>query len=216
MSTQSNTIKYCPNCGSDCRSIVYGDRINNKCPYCGHEIYDYSEEIHQEKVEEVKTADKRLAGTPRLAAITIVMTLIFLFAVTSYIYATGYNEKIAYFFINKDTRYYTNQMQKCYEAEDWDGLYKLVILDFEHTMKSEYYFTYRTAWFINYYPEKFDAALEAGNTEELEKIYETIKSDYDMRTPDLFGPIYKTIDEVEEGLVVEYERETEIMEGLED
>ena len=83
-------------------------------------------------------------------------------------------------------------------------------------MKSEYYFTYRTAWFINYYPEKFDAALEAGNTEELEKIYETIKSDYDMRTPDLFGPIYKTIDEVEEGLVVEYERETEIMEGLED
>lgn len=215
MDTKQIKIVHCPKCGAECQYVV-GELENNLCPFCGHEIVDYSEEKNQEKIKDVKRAEKKVLSAPKLVAITVISTFLVLIAGTALFFVLQINATVSNYSMTSGGDKYTKKMAKCYEKEDWDGLYDLVILECENSINSPYYFTYRTAWILSCYPDEFDAAYEAGDYSKLEELYDMVRSDYAMRSQDLFGTIYKTVDEVENRLVTEYERETKIMNDLED
>ena len=216
MDSNHTKILVCPKCGADVSNIIYGDKDNNLCPYCGHEVYDYSVEKNQEKIEHVKEARRTILGIPRVVAITIIITLLVLFAGTALFYVLHLDVAVGNHALTAQGDKYTRKMANCYEKKDWDGLYDIVILDCEHSINSSSYFTYRTAWFMSYYPQEFDEAYASGDTGRMEEIYSYIKDDYMIRQQDFFYSMYDTIDEIEDELFREYDRESEIMKGLED
>lgn len=208
-------IKYCTVCGGDCRSVTPVEG-NNKCPYCGHEVYDLSEQKNQEKIEQVVEAKKKVLSMPKLVAITVISTLVVLLGITALFFVLHVDEATTTYVATSGGNKYTKKMEKCYKDKDWDGLFDIIILDCENAIESPYYFAYRTAWFLSQYPEEFDAAYERGDMDRVKEIYDTIKEDYMLRQQDMYYSLYESIDEVEEGLVREYEREKQIMEGAEE
>lgn len=208
-------ISYCPNCGGDCRHISPEDG-NNICPYCGYEIYDISNEKNIQRIGEVEKARKKVLSVPKLVALVVGITLLVMFVGTILFFTLHVNNAIDNYSVENYGSNYTRKMAKAYEKEDWDKLYDIVILDCEHSLESPYYFTYRSAWFLSVYPERFDEAYKKQDYETLNEVYRMIKEDYKMREQDLFGTIYLTIDEIEVRLEEEYERETKIMNELED
>lgn len=209
-------IMFCPNCGADCSSVDPNRLDANKCPFCGCEIYDHSEEQNREKIEEVKRAEKKVLSAPKVVAITVVSTLAVLILITILVYVFRINDAATGYVSGASGNEYTKKMEKCYKKQDWDGLFDIVILDCEKALSSASYFTYRSAWFLSCYPEEFDEAIASGNTDRAKEIYALIKEDYKMRQEDYFYSFYDTIDEVEEGLKQEYLRETDIMSKMED
>lgn len=207
-------ILVCPKCGSDCSSVIPGNIEQNQCPYCGFEIYDYSEYNNQQKIEEVQKAKKKVLSVPAMVALTIVITLVVLLGGTALFYMLHLDHKSEEFVMNYEGDKYAKKMAKCYENQDWDGLFNIVILDCENSIGSPSYFAYRTAWFLSCYPQEFDEAYKNGDTARMKEIYSTIKEDYKMREDDFFYSMYETIDEVETGLAEEYQRETDIMQEI--
>ena len=206
-------IRFCTSCGANVESISPNDIKNNRCPYCGHEIYDHSREIYGEKIEEVKGAKKKLLGIPGKVALVIIGTAVILFACIALYYVTGFNEVAEYKIMTGAGDSYTKKMEKCYKKKDWDKLYDIVILDCEHSINSPYYFTYRTAWFLSCFPDQFDAAYKDGDTERMKEIFDIMREDYDIRQHD-YDRLYESVEEIEEALVVEYTREKEIMDEM--
>ncbi len=208
-------IKVCPVCGGDCSSVTPNEG-NNKCPYCGYEIYDLSVQKNEEKIEQVKQAQKKVASMPKLVAITVLTTLFVLFAGTALFFVFQLEHATTTYVTTSTGNKYTKKMEKCYKAKDWDKLYEIVILDCENALESPYYFTYRTAWFLSCYPDEFDEAYAAGNMDRVNEIYSTIKEDYMLRQQDMYDSIYESVGDVEDGLVKEYQRETMILKGVEE
>lgn len=209
-------ILFCPQCGADCSSIEYGDWNNNKCPYCGHEIYDYSVEKNQSKIQDVMSERKKLLSLPAKVAVIIILTLLVLFGFVAVYYLTGANNAVEYQIEYGKADKYTRKMEKCYKKKDWDGLYKIVIDDCMESISSPAYFTYRSAWILSCYPDDFDKAYEQNDIEKMREIYSFISEDYEMRNQDIFDAVYESVDEIEEALKAEYERETAIMNELEE
>lgn len=216
MAENIKKISYCPNCGADCRDIVYGDIEHNKCLYCGHELYDYSVLKNQAKIKDVESKRKKLLGIPMSAAITIIVTLLVLLVGVAIFYMSGASSAVENQILYGASNKYTKKMESCYKKKDWDGLYKLVIEDCDKSINSSYYFTYRTAWILSCYPDDFDKAYASGNLQEMKDIYKFISEDYEMRSQDIFDAVYDTVGEIEDNLKAEYERETAIMETLEE
>lgn len=211
-------ISECPNCGANVLSVDPNDLVNNKCPYCGYELYNHSKEIYDERIEGVKKAKSKLIYVQIGIAVAAVLLVI-----AAIIYVTGrgaYRQSDQYFVDASED--ITKQLQKAYAKEDWDKLYELVIDRCDESLSSPYYYSYRAAWELSFFVPIFDNCNASDDLEGMKDAYMQIRSEYKDREKlvktnkdltDIGGDeIYKFVPEIEEKLEKEYLRETEIME----
>ena len=198
-------IEICPNCAADVRSIDPNSLTENKCPYCGFELYNHSEQIYEKKYDDVKKAKSRLI---RVQIAIAVAALALVAAGIIYVAnRTVYRSSDEYFIDQSDKM--TKQLHKAYVKEDWDKLFDLVILNADQALSSPYYFSYRAAWMMSEYVPIFDEAIENGDKDNAQKYYKEIKNEYEYR--EKLAELYKLVPEIEEKLEKEYLREEEIM-----
>jgi len=207
----------CPSCGADTSCFSTEDIAKNRCSYCGRELVDLSREKYDNKIKQVKKSKKKMVVSPVIAAAAVGATLILLVIIAAVIYTTRTDQIISRAMYGRKPTRYTKKMEKAYEKEDWDELYDLVIDDVEDSINSPYYFTYRTAWLLSYYPSVFDEAYESGDNDGLMHAYDIIYNDYHLRDDgNWVDGVYEKVPEIEEALEREYERETKIVESLGD
>ena len=212
-------ISECPGCGANVLSVDPTSLTENKCPYCGYELYNHSGEIYGEKIEGAKVAKSRLISTQVLIA--IIATLVVLVGGFFVINKTVYRSTNQYNIDNSDK--ITKKMQKAYEKEDWDTLYDMTIENFEVGMKSQYYYSYRAAWMLATFVPYFDSSVASNDTEGMMDAYKQIRAEYEVREEledsnkqfkgidDSLEDIYKFVPDIEDKLSAEYLREKEIM-----
>lgn len=203
----------CPGCGagiSDPQTVF--------CPYCGRELIDLSRQKTDQKIAEVKRAQRETGAVPKKAGRIAAVTLFVLFALFGLALFFDVPGKVQTFLMQGEMNGLSRDMRKAYQKEDWEQLEQYLIYECEDYIGAPDYFLYRTAWYLHTFPPLFDEAYEAGDTEEMLWIYQTLAEDYNMRSDDIFYQIYETDDDIEAALKEEVERETELLtkEGLED
>lgn len=208
-----NVRTHCPGCGADISLFSQEDIKKNKCPFCGKELQDLSRVIYDAKIDEVKSSKKKMMALPVIVAIIVAVTLVVAVIIFAVIKLSGVDYAISSSVVSMSADSYTSKLKRAYEKKDWDKMYDLVIENADKSISSPYYFTYRSAWMLSYFPPKFDKAYEEKDMEALEFAYENIYSDYHMRDDWLDG-IYEKIPEIEDALKEEYDRETKLMEAL--
>lgn len=200
-------ISTCPNCGADVSNIDPASLKENKCPFCGSEIYDHSKEIYDEKIEGVKQAKIKLIHVQIIIA---VLALAVVVAGGIYILQrTVYRSTDQYVIDQSDNM--TKKLNKAYEKEDWETLFDLVILKADDALSSPYYFSYRAAWMLSEYPNDFDKGVSENDKEAAMKAFKEIRYEYEYR--EKLAEVYLLVPEIEEKLEKEYLREKEIVEG---
>lgn len=200
-------INECPGCGANVASVDPTSLTENKCPYCGYELYNHSKEIYDEKIEDVKRAKSKLITISVIlgcAAIAIALV-----AVVYVANRTAYRSSSKYQIDMSDNM--TKKLQKAYEKEDWDTMYDLVILNADKALSSPYYFSYRAAWMMSEFVPAFDRALEADDNDGLLDAFDEISLEYEYR--EQLADVYEFVPEIEENLEKEYLREKEIVES---
>lgn len=199
-------ISECPTCGADVSNIDPTSLTENKCPYCGYELYNHSKEIYDEKIENVKQAKSKLIYVQILIA---VLALVVVIVGGLYIYnRTIYRSSSQYFVDQSDDM--TKKLDKAYKKGDWDTLYDLVIMNADKALSSPYYFSYRAAWMLSEYPNAFDKELSDNNKEAAMEAFKEIRNEYEYR--EQLADVYKFVPEIENQLEKEYLREKELVE----
>jgi len=193
-------------CGGDVRHIDPKSITENKCPYCGFELYNHSEEIYDEKIENIKEAKSKLVSKQMVIGIAaLVVVLIGGIFVLNRI---AYRQTDQYHLDASDKM--TKKLERAYEKEDWDTLYNLTIENAEEGLSSPYYFAFRTAWMLSSFVPMFDEGYENNDSDMMKDAYRWISTDYNDR--DGLSEMFKLIPEIEAELADEYQRETKIME----
>lgn len=201
----------CPKCGAlnlTINDLAGADK--NLCPYCGHELIDLSIKKHQDDVADVLTREKRLRKIPLKVSLTIGITIFLLFLVSIIIIVTRLDTKAGNAIASSGSNYYTSQMEKAYEKEDWDKLYDILITNCDKSINSPWYFTYRTAWYLHTFPASFDDAVAEKDKKRAKEIYSIIREDYLLRD-EFFDTYYESLPGINEQLTAEFEREDAIM-----
>jgi len=206
----NESTKLCPICGAPAES----DKTDGICPFCGAEISDYSRERADAKIADVKTKTKSIKSIPIKIALIVSSTLLFAFLVSILIIVFDIPQKFSDYKIEKEISDCTTAMKECYENEDWDGLYTLVIENASTSLSSPDYFTYRTAWYLHEFPSQFDEAVQKGDMEQIEFIYDLISEDYKLRLENEGYTPWETEPEIDKALEKEYLREKEIYDSL--
>lgn len=208
MNTQ-NQVHTCPYCGAE---IPSPDTAF--CPYCNSELIDLSRERTDQKIAKVQAAQKHLLSLPKKIAFRISCIVFVLLLIIILLISTDAFDKLNTYRMEKDTERYTNAMKAAYEKEDWDALYDIIITDSSNALNSPAYFMYRSAWYVNVFPEKFDIAYQKGDIETMEFIFNTIAQDYDSYSNDLYYTYYITDPSIEENVEKEYIREKNILDSM--
>lgn len=203
----------CPGCGAG-----ISEPKTAFCPYCGRELTDLSKLKTDQKIAAVKKARSETMAVPKKIGFVVAATLLVLFLLFMVVVFLDIPGKMRETGMERDMNRRSRDMKGAYEDEDWEQLEQYLINECEDYIGAPDYFLYRTAWYLNTFPSRFDEAKAAHDTAEMLKIYEVLAEDYNMRNDEIFYRIYKTEDALEEALKEEVERETEILteEGLED
>lgn len=211
-------ISECPNCGANVLSVDPTSLTHNKCPYCGFELYNHSEEIYNERIEDVKQAKNKFL---KLQIILVIAGLIIaVIAAIFVINRTVYRNSNQYFLDASDD--VTKKMEKAYAKEDWDTLFDLTIMNADKGLTSPYYFSFKSAWVLYHYVPLFDEAYKNNDSDGMKEAFREIRYDYENRAQlektntqlrDIGADdAYKFVPEIEEDLKAEYDREMKIME----
>lgn len=202
----------CPNCGVSLQGLDLQTDADAFCPYCHAELLDLSQAHFDAKKDQVLLEKKAMHSGVKKAAIAVSITLLLCLLITVLVVVLRVPEHVQDHKVEADMEHLTKEMADCYEKEDWDGLYELVIVECDTYIASPSYFMYRTAWFLSTYPEEFDEALASGDTKYAQFVFDQISQDYEMRD-DFFKRYYTTDASIEAGLKEEYEREKELLGG---
>lgn len=213
-------INTCPMCGGDVSGLDPLSLTENKCPYCGYEIYNHSKEIYDEKIEDVKKAKSKLISVQLMIAIAAIIVIAIAGVFVAYKTVYRHTDK----YITDEADKITDKMHKAYKNKDWDALYDMTIENFEVGIQSKYYYSYRAAWRLSYFAPIFDQATNDGNEDGMKDAFYQIRDEYEVREEleatnkqfkeidDSLDDIYYFIPEIEEQLENEYYREKEILE----
>jgi len=198
-------ISECPMCGGNVQNVDPTSITENKCPYCGYELYNHSKEYYDEKIEDIKEAKSKLISTQLIIAVIAIAFV--LIAGVIVVNRVAYRQTDQYHLDASDK--ITKKMNKAYAKEDWDTLYEMTIENPETGLKSPYYFSFRAAWLLSYYVPLFNEACDNNDTEMMKDAYYQIGREYSDRNG--LAETFKFIPEIEDKLEAEYLREKEIM-----
>lgn len=200
-------ISECPTCGADVSGVDPTSLTENKCPYCGYELYNHSEEIYGERIGQVRQAKSKLIYVQVLIAVLAIAVVA---AGGLYILnRTTYRSSDQYVVDQSDDM--SKRLAKAYKKGDWDTLFDLVILNADKALSSPYYFSYRAAWMLSEYPNDFDKGLSENDREAAMEAFKEIRNEYEYR--EKLSDVFKLIPEIEDKLEKEYLREKELVEG---
>lgn len=192
-------------CGADVSGVDPASITENKCPYCGFELYNHSREIYGDKIEDVKQAKSKLIAIQIIIA--IVATVIVVCGGYYIFNRVIYRSSDSYVVDQSDNM--TKKLHKAYEKENWDELYDLVIINADKALSSPYYFSYRAAWIMSQYVPAFEQAYSEGNKDGMLSAFEEIRYEYEYR--EQLADTFQFVSEIEDKLKEEYFKEKEIM-----
>lgn len=202
-------LQNCPFCGARITDPSF-----EICPYCGCVLSDKSDERTAKAIADTTAEKKRLIEQPKKLALIIAGAMTVTIAVAIILIFTFFTDSASYHRSLDKVDKKTAQMEEAYEAKDWDALYDMVILNCDDYIGSEYYYTYRTAWYLHTFPQEFDAAYAQKDLEQMEKIYDYILEDDNLRQTEYFMNFCHYDEEIDAALHEECLRQQQLIESL--
>lgn len=198
-------LKTCPSCGATIENDAF-----EHCPYCGHILFDKSDERTAKAIADTTGEKQKLINQPKKLASILAIGIVITLGIVIILLFTVFNQSASYERDKKAADKLTMQMQQAYEKGDYDALYDMLINQSTKYLGSDHYYMYRTCWFLETYPKQFDDALANDDKDTVDFIYSIIKEDEKLRSSDTYIRFYYIDEATDKALHEEYLRETEL------